>query len=315
MIVRSVLKSFLSDKAYDRLKDVYLRRRLPPAGLTSTEYWSRHHVTLNEQRDAAESRRFIRYRRRRYIGITELMPTAGHDGKTILDYGCGPGIESAAFGLESKGITLICADVSAPAIAKAKSLLALHNIEARFIEIAHDGYEIDLQDGSVDLIHCSGVLHHTKHPVKILSEFSRLLRVGGEGQIMVYNYDCLYMHLYVSYLLMIKLEKYGGLRKREVFRKSTDGPNCPISEAWSVDEFMDMCRRCNLAVRFKGAAFDCVHELGNLQQRFAAIYDEKLHEESRDFLYALTFDERGLPLTNGRSAGMYACFHISKHAV
>jgi 2-polyprenyl-3-methyl-5-hydroxy-6-metoxy-1,4-benzoquinol methylase len=86
---------------YEGLKDIYLSRKLPPGGLTSMEYWSRHDVTLNEHRDVEQSRQFIRYRRRRYIGITELMPTVGHDGKTILDYGCGPGIEAAAFALES----------------------------------------------------------------------------------------------------------------------------------------------------------------------------------------------------------------------
>jgi hypothetical protein len=121
------------------------------------------------------------------------------------------------------------------------------------------------------------------------------------------------MHLYVSYVLMITLGKYGGLTKKEAFGKSTDGPNCPISEAWRVNEFMDMCGACNLAVKFKGAAFDSVHELGKLHQRFDAIYDERLDEESHDFLYHLTFDERALPVHKGRHAGVYACFRISKH--
>lgn len=107
-MIRATARAILGPTAYERLKSLYLRLRLPPAGLTSTEYWSRHHGTLDETTNPEESSRFIRYRRKRYIGIPELTPTSGHDGKRILDYGCGPGIDAAAFGLESNGIDLIC---------------------------------------------------------------------------------------------------------------------------------------------------------------------------------------------------------------
>src|SRR5512146_2909029 len=131
-MIRAAARAILGPSGYERLKSLYLALRLPPAGLTSTEYWSRHHVTLDETTNAEESKRFIRYRRKRYIGIPELMPTSGYDGKKILDYGCGPGIDAAAFGLESSRIDLVCADVSSPALGKARTLLALHGIQAQF---------------------------------------------------------------------------------------------------------------------------------------------------------------------------------------
>lgn len=310
--MRALIKQILGPAIYERLKDFYLRIKLPPISLTSTEYWSRHHVTLDETTDLEASKRFIRYRRNRYIGISELMPTVGHDGKVILDYGCGPGIESASFGIDSHGINLICADVSEPSLAKANKLTDLHEINARFIKIDADGYETGLEDSSIDLIHCSGVLHHTVLPLKILNEFKRILKPDGSCQIMIYNYDSIFMHLYVSYILMVKLGKYKGLSKREAFRMSTDGPTCPISEAWTVDEFIQMCRKSNLRCTFQGTAFDCKEELANLSLRFEAIYNEKLNAESREFLSNLRFDERGMPLINSRGAGMYSVFKIQR---
>lgn len=307
-MLTAIARNILPPSLYERLKDAYLRTKLPPAGLTSTEYWSRHHVTLDETQDVEASRRFIRYRRYRYIGTPELMPTVGFSGKTVLDYGCGPGIESAAFGIDSPGVNLICADVSKPALMKAKKLLALHGINARFVEIAPDGYFTALDPNSVDVINCSGVLHHVKQPEQVLLEFRRILKPGGRIQIMVYNRDSVYMHLYVAYESMIKLRRFPGATKEAAFRMSTDGPNCPISEAWSVDQFIAKCKSCYLSATFAGTGFDGPHELSNIAERHAAIYDHRLDEESRNFLRSLTFTERGTPQIHGRDAGIYACF-------
>ena len=102
------------------------------------------------------------------------------------------------------------------------------------------------------------------------------------------------------------------MSNKEAFRMSTDGLTCPISEAWSVDEFIKMCTESDLDCKFKGTAFDCMVELSNLSLRFEAIYNEELSSESRNFLASLKFDDRGMPLINNREAGMYSVFTIKK---
>src|SRR3712207_7349439 len=48
----------------------------------------------------------------------------------------------------------------------------------------------------------------------ILSEFRRVLKPGGRAQVMVYNENSLWMHLYVAYLKMIVEGDLAGMDLR-----------------------------------------------------------------------------------------------------
>jgi len=50
-----------------------------------------------------------------------------------------------------------------------------------------------------------------------------------------------------------------------------------------------------------------------LPLRFDAIVDERLNKESRDFLYDLKFNNSGVPIYNGKSAGSHACFELTNY--
>ena len=41
----------------------------------------------------------------------------------------------------------------------------------------------------------------TKDPDGVLREFHRILRPGGFARLMVYNYDSIWLHLYVAFIL------------------------------------------------------------------------------------------------------------------
>jgi len=62
---------------------------------------------------------------------------------------------------------------------------------------------------------------------------------------------------------------------------------------------------------FKGAATSIGGEMKILQLRFDAINDKRLDYESRNFLYDLTFDTRGMPVYKGRVAGINACYELT----
>ncbi|MCL2122623.1 MAG: class I SAM-dependent methyltransferase [Desulfovibrionaceae bacterium] len=274
------------------------------------DYWTQHNITLHHQfASQEESLEYFHWRNDQYYKYIQLMPVAGYDGKAILDYGCGPGHDLVGFGAFSSPSRLVGADLSASSLGEAKDRLALHGIAAELAPISPDKHTLPFDDASIDHIHCSGVLHHTPDPLRILREFKRILRPRGTANIMVYHYHSLWVHLYVAYVRSIEQGLFPELPLLEQFARSTDGEDCPISTCYTVDQWIAICSQAGLEATFTGAAVS-VHEASLLQKRFSAIQDRRMPPESRRFLAELEFDAGGLPLYKGIHAGIDACFAI-----
>lgn len=274
------------------------------------EYWTRRNVTQHKRfASAEESLAYFAWRGDQYFGYLERMPVTGQDGKVVLDYGCGPGHDLVGFGVYSRPQKLIACDVSSSSLDEARERVALHGIACDFHLLPESG-GIPLADASVDYVHCSGVLHHTVDPLAILREFRRVLRPGGSARIMVYNYQSLWMHYYVAFQKMVHEQKYRGLGIRDAFARTTDGESCPIALVYRPEEFVTLAGEAGLTARFTGAAVSAF-EASLAAQRFGAIMDLRLREESRRFLAAITLDARGLPMIDGTYAGVDACFELA----
>lgn len=96
------------------------------------------------------------------------LGAAGH----VLDLGCGDGRLSAELAAE----TLVAADVSAVALARAETRLA--GRPASFVELDPDA-PLPLPDSAFDLVLCAEVLEHVRDVQLLLSEARRVLRPGG----------------------------------------------------------------------------------------------------------------------------------------
>ena len=59
---------------------------------------------------------------------------------------------------------------------------------------------------------------------------------------MVYNYDSIWVHLYVAYQKMLVENLYAGMNIREAFSRTTDGDDCPISHCYRAGEFIELVR-------------------------------------------------------------------------
>jgi ubiquinone/menaquinone biosynthesis C-methylase UbiE len=282
-----------------------LPRRRPQ---TSQEFWSAYNVTEHRRfRDREESLRYFGWRSEQYFDYLEHMPVTGQDGKVLLDYGCGPGHDLVGFVEYSKPARLIGMDVSAVSLREAEERLALHRAQPEMMRISESTARLPLPDASVDYVHCSGVLHHVPDPVGVLKEFRRVLRPDGQGRIMVYNYESVWLHLHAAHILRFTAPNGRQQTVREAFRRSTDTEDCPISEAWTPAQVSDMAAQAGFACRHLGNAVS-VHELVILPKRFDAIVSPDLEEEHRRFLLGLTFDRRGLPYWGDKAAGIDACY-------
>ena len=145
--------------------------------------------------------------------------------------------------------------------------------------------------------------------IRLLSfpSFDGYLAPQGEIRAMVYNYDSLWLHLHVAWLIMHCQGKYGNLDIREAFAKSTDGEECPISTVYRFDEFSALAAEAGFETVFFDAAIS-VYEASILPRRFEAIMNRQFRSESRRFLTSLTFDGFGYPRFNDRYAGVDGCY-------
>lgn len=284
------------------------------APVNSTEYWTGHNVTNHHIfATTEESLRSFHWRNRQYFNYLELMPVDGQKDKTVIDFGCGPGHDLVGFLEYSRPKKLYGFDVSSSSLAEARDRVSLHrgDCDVELIQLIA-GAPLPLPDNSVDFIHSSGVLHHVEDLPAALRELRRVLKPGGKMQIMVYNYNSIWLHLYVAYELQILQGKSAGLPIRDAFRKSTDGENCPVSHCYRPQEFCDILTNMGFSnVAFKGAAVSAF-EMMQLPLRLPALINQKLDGEHREFIYNLTFNQQGLPMYEGSVAGIDAVFTCAK---
>lgn len=278
----------------------------------SAQYWTEHNVTLHKEfTTVEESLDYFHWRNSQYIGYISLMPVSGHDNEVILDFGCGPAHDLIGFGVYSKPKQLYGLDVSPTSLEEARRRLSVHDIFCDLIQINAEDDKIPFDDESVDYIHCSGVLMALPNPKKTLSEFFRILKPGGKVRLMVYNYNSIWLHLYVAHILITSDQRFAGLDLDEAFKRSTDGFDCPISGKWRIPEMLTLGEEFGFKVEHLGNAIS-IFEMSLLPQRFAPLMYSEFRSESRDFLSQLTFDDRGVPYFEGQVAGIDGCYEFNK---
>jgi len=281
-------------------------------------YWSSHTVRALHFRTRRGSERELERRFTEYPLFREFAGLWGeHDGEVVLDYGCGPGNDLTGLALYSGARRLIGMDISARALSLARRRLALHGIahdRVELIQAADSDPSLPLSSDSFDYVQSLGVIHHASDPAAVLRELHRVLRPGGAGCVMVYNQASVWFHLYTAYERMIRERAFPGLDVHEAFARNTDGERCPISRSYRSEEFAALCEEAAFDVEFVGGYLSR-QELRSLKRSWAAaIADERLAREHRDFLRRLSFDPQNLPMHDGYHAGIGGVYRLRKPA-
>jgi SAM-dependent methyltransferase len=302
-----------------KIKDVLFKTQckiLDTAGpkfSSPVQYWSEFTVTQGRKFISREdSLQYLNWRNLLYFNYIHLMPLSGHDNKVVLDYGCGPGNDLTGFVEYSHPKKVFGADVSPKAIESAKQRLKFHNSNnVEFKLLPNEENPLPFESNSIDYIHSSGVLHHVSDINHVLKEFYRILKPDGVIRIMIYNYNSIFLHLHVAYDIRRVKKVDADVPLEEAFKKSTDGRECPISRCYHPDEFVRICTENGFNATFVDAAISTL-EMQILPTRFSALQDINLEEEHRQFLYDLSFNDKGWPLYKGKIAGVDAVYELKK---
>jgi SAM-dependent methyltransferase len=150
-------------------------------------YWDAHVHDLEISRQPPGSREFFadldQYHFEKLHHLLRLVDFDGYRGRSVLDVGCGAGVDLARFA--RGGANVIGVDIAPSAVALARANFAQQSLPGHF-EVAN-GEQLPFPDCSFDLVFAHGVVQYTTDPQRLIEECRRVLRPGGEAIVQVYN--------------------------------------------------------------------------------------------------------------------------------
>jgi SAM-dependent methyltransferase len=151
------------------------------------EYWNRHIHDLEITMHPVGSRGFFDDREQYHFvklhHLLRLVAFDGYRGRSVLEVGCGAGVDLARFAKGGAVVTGV--DLAASAIDLARANFEQQGLQGRF-EVA-DGERLPFPDNSFDLVYAHGVVQYTADPQRLVEECRRVLKPGGEAVFQVYN--------------------------------------------------------------------------------------------------------------------------------
>jgi SAM-dependent methyltransferase len=151
------------------------------------EYWDRHIHDLEITRHPVGSRGFFddldQYHFEKLHHLLRLVDFDGYRGRSVLEVGCGAGVDLARFAKGGAEVTGV--DLAPSAIELARANFSQQGLRGRF-EVA-DGEHLPFHDNCFDLVYAHGVVQYAANPRQLVEECRRVVKPGGEAVFQVYN--------------------------------------------------------------------------------------------------------------------------------
>src|SRR6266511_4857133 len=133
-------------------------------------YWTRHIHDLEITRHPVGSRGFFddldQYHFEKLHHLLRLVDFDGYRGRSVLEVGCGAGVDLARFAKGGADVTGV--DLAASAIDLARANFEQQGLQGRF-EVA-DGEHLPFTDNRFDLVYAHGVVQYTADPRQLVQE-------------------------------------------------------------------------------------------------------------------------------------------------
>ena len=149
--------------------------------------WNRHSHDLEITEHPVGSRGFFddldQYHFEKLHHLLRLVAFDGYSGRSVLEVGCGAGVDLARFAQGGAKVTGV--DLAASAIGLARANFEQQRLSGTF-QVA-DGERLPFPDNTFDLVYAHGVVQYTADPQRLVEECGRVLKPGGEAVFQVYN--------------------------------------------------------------------------------------------------------------------------------
>jgi SAM-dependent methyltransferase len=150
-------------------------------------YWEQHIHDLEITRHPVGSRGFFddldQYHFEKLHHLLRLVDFDGYRGRSVLEVGCGAGVDLARFARGGAQVTGV--DLAASAIELAKANFAQQRLHGTFA--VADGEHLPLGDDAFDVVYAHGVVQYTADSQRLVNECRRVLKPGGQAIFQVYN--------------------------------------------------------------------------------------------------------------------------------
>jgi ubiquinone/menaquinone biosynthesis C-methylase UbiE len=187
-------------------------------------YWNEHIHDLEIATEPVGSAGFFReldeYRFDKLRYLPQIVDFDGYRGKTLLEVGCGAGIDLIRFARGGAVVTGV--DLASVSIELARKNFAHNGLEANLQVM--NGEALTFADDSFDVVYAHGVLQYTADAAQMARELRRVLKPGGEAIVMVYN-------------------KYSWLNAlSKLMRVDLEHEDAPVLKKYSVGELRQILR-------------------------------------------------------------------------
>jgi 2-polyprenyl-3-methyl-5-hydroxy-6-metoxy-1,4-benzoquinol methylase len=108
-------------------------------------------------------------------------------GKRVLEVGCGIGTDSINFARAGADLTAVELSGESLSIAAQRAEVMGVADRIRFVQANAEELTSALEEEPFDLVYSFGVVHHTPHPERALTEMRALTAPGGTLKLMVYH--------------------------------------------------------------------------------------------------------------------------------
>jgi ubiquinone/menaquinone biosynthesis C-methylase UbiE len=150
-------------------------------------YWDEHIHDLSITTHPVGTREFFQqldeYRYEKLNYLSRLVDFSTYQGKSLLEVGCGAGIDLVRFARAGAIVTGI--DLSTTAIELARKNIEQNGLNADLWVM--NGESMQFPDNSFDVVYAHGVLQYTADVENMVAEIHRVVKPGGEVVVMVYN--------------------------------------------------------------------------------------------------------------------------------
>jgi 2-polyprenyl-3-methyl-5-hydroxy-6-metoxy-1,4-benzoquinol methylase len=187
-------------------------------------YWNEHIHDLEIATEPVGSAGFFRelddYRFDKLRYLPQLVDFGRYQGQTLLEVGCGVGIDLVRFAHAGALVTGV--DLAQVSIELARQNFAHHGLEADLQVM--NGEALTFADDSFDVVYAHGVLQYTADAAQMVRELHRVLKPGGEAMVMVYN-------------------KYSWLNAlSKLMKVGLEHEDAPVLKKYSLGELQELLR-------------------------------------------------------------------------